>query len=163
MKTILALLLLAATTASAQTISGEIRLEPAADGRLAVLISTEPGSVAPQSFAFKLVLSRDGVASLEKTGDIAACKPAFSWSNDNSYVVVLDRNSCPLVGGQTYEVARLSVDLLGPWPLGIDFDPKTTILSDQGGLITATAAKGNLRLTGYTIMPEATRRRSAGH
>src|SRR5437868_4027909 len=136
-------------------------LEPADDGRLAVMIATAPGSVGPQSFAFKLVLSRDAVTSLEKSGDIANCAPVFSWSNNVSYLAVLDRNQCPLVGGNKYEVARLSVALLGPWPVTIDFEPSVSILSDQGGRITATTAKGTLRLTGYTLDPA--RRRSAAH
>ena len=125
------------------------------------MIATDPGSVAPQSFAFKLVLSRDAVVSIEKSGDIASCTPVFSWSNDVSYVVVFDANRCPLVGGTTLEVARVSVAQLGPWPLVIDFDPAVTILSDQGGRITATVAKGNLALTGITV--DAQRRRSASH
>ena len=59
-------------------------LEPAGDGALAVMIATDPGSVAPQSFAFKLVLSRDAVVSIEKSGDVASCAPVFSWSNNVS-------------------------------------------------------------------------------
>jgi hypothetical protein len=163
MKTMTLALLFLAATASAQSISGGIRLEPADDGRLAVLISTEPGSLAPQSFAFKFVLSRDAGTSIELSGDAASCTPVFSWSNDVTYVVVLDRNRCPLVGGATYEVARLSIAPFGPWPVTIDFDPKVTILSDQGGTITATAAKGNLSLTGYTFTADSARRRSASH
>jgi hypothetical protein len=162
MKTFIALLFLfASTTLSAQSISGSMWLEPAGDGWLAVKISTEPGSVAPQSFAFKLVLSRDAVTSIEKSGDIASCTPAFLWSNNVSYVVVLDRNQCPLVGGNTYEIARVSVGVLGPWPLAIDFEPSVSILSDQSGKITATTAKKTLQLIGTTLDP--TRRRSAGH
>jgi len=162
MKSIIALLfLLTSTTAFAQSISGEMWLEPADDGRLAVKISTAPGSVGPQSLAFKLVLSRDAVTSIEKSGDVANCTPIFTWSNNVSYVVVLDRNQCPLVGGNTYEVARVSVAVLGPWPLTINFEPSVSILSDQGGKITATPAKGTLRLSGTTLDP--TRRRSAAH
>ena len=163
MKTLLALLLIvfSSTAALAQSISGEIWLKPVDDGRLAVMISTTPGSVAPQSFAFKLVLSRDAVTSIEKSGDAANCTPVFTWSNDVSYVVVLDGNQCPLVGGNTYEVARVSVGLIGPWPLTVDFDPSVSILSDYGGKITATTKKENLRLTGYML--DVTRRRSAGH
>lgn len=156
-----ALFLFSAAAASAQSISGQMWLEPAGDGQVAVMIATEPGSVAPQSFAFKLVMSRDALTSIDKSGDIASCTPAFSWSSNVSYVAVLDRNTCPLVGGVTYEVARVSIGLLGPWPLMIDFEPSVSILSDQGGKITATAAKGNLRLTGITLDPQ--RRRSAGH
>ena len=162
MKAFIALLFLISFTAAfAQSISGEMWLQPADDGRLAVMISTTPGSVGPQSFAFKLVLSRDAVTSIEKSGDVANCTPVFSWSNNVSYVVVLDRNQCPLVGGNTYEVARVSVGLIGPWPLTIDFDPSVSILSDYGGKITATTKKENLRLTSYTL--DVTRRRSAGH
>jgi len=156
-----ALFLFSAAAASAQSISGEMWLQPLDDSTLAVMISTTPGSVAPQSFAFKLVLSRDAVTSIEKSGDAANCTPVFTWSNNVSYVVVLDRNSCPLVGGNTYEVARVSIGLLGPWLLAIDFQPSVSILSDQGGKITATAAKGNLRLTGITLDGQP-RRRSAG-
>lgn len=166
MKTIFALLFLfLSITASAQSISGEMWLEPADDGRLAVKIWTAPGSVGPQSFAFKFLLSRDAVTSVEKSGDIANCTPVFTWSNNVSLVTVLDHNQCPLVGGNTYEVARLSVGVLGPWPVTIDFEPSVSILSDQGGRITATTAKGNLQLTGYTLSGETQppRRRSAGH
>jgi len=162
MKTLVALLFLFSSTAAlAQSISGEMWLQPADDGRLAVMISTTPGSVGPQSFALKLVLSRDAVTSIEKSGDIANCTPVFTWSNNVSFVMQLDRNQCPLIGGNTYEVARVSVGLIGPWPLTIDFDPTVSILSDYGGKITATAKKENLRLTGYTL--DVARRRSAGH
>lgn len=163
MKAIIASLFLIAlsTAASAQSINGNIWLQPADDGRLAVMISTAPGSVGPQSFAFKLVLSRDAVTSIEKSGDIANCTPVFTWSNNVSFVMQLDRNQCPLIGGNTYEVARVSVGLIGPWPVTIDFEPSVTILSDYGGKVTATAKKGNLSLIGYTL--DASRRRSAGH
>ena len=158
MKVIFAgLILLIAVAAQAQSISGQIWLEPADDGRVAVKIATDPGSVAPQSFAFKLVLSRDAVTTIENTTN---CKPVFEWSNNVSDVVVLNHDDCPLVGGNTYEVARVKVALIGPWPLTIDFAPNVSILSDQGGKITATTAKGNLRLTGITLDSE--RRRSAG-
>jgi hypothetical protein len=162
MKALLALLFLFLSTAAlAQSISGEIWLQPTDDGRLAVMVSTTPGSIGPQSFAFKLVLSRDAVTSIEKSGDVANCTPVFSWSNNVSYVAVLDRSQCPLVGGNTYEVARVSVGVIGPWPVTVDFEPSVTILSDYGGKITATTKKGTLRLTGYTV--DVTRRRSAGH
>ena len=154
------LFLFLATAASAQSISGEMWLEPADDGRVAVMIATAPGSVAPQSLAFKLVLSRDAVTTVEKSGDAAKCAPVFEWSNNVSLVLVLDRNTCPLVGGNTYEVARVSVGFIGPWPLTIDFEPNVSILSDQGGRITATAAKGNLHLGGITL--DTQRRRSVG-
>ena len=161
MKAFLAVLFVAAT-ASAQGISGQMWLEPADDGRMAVMVSTAPGSVPPQSFAFKLVLSRDAVTSIEKSGDVANCTPAFTWSNNVSYLAVFDHNRCPLLGGTTYEVARVSVAQLGPWPLTIDFEPSVSILSDQGGTISATVSRGNLRLTGITL-DATTRRRSAGH
>jgi hypothetical protein len=162
MKAIVAsIFLISSTAAFAQSISGDIWLQPADDGRVAVMISTAPGSVGPQSFAFKLALSRDAVTSIEKSGDIAHCTPVFSWSNNVSFVMQLDRNQCTLVGGNTYEVARVSVGLIGPWPLTIDFEPSVTILSDYGGKVTATTKKGNLSLTGYTL--DASRRRSAGH
>lgn len=162
MKALIASLFLVAlsTAAFAQSISGDIWLQPADDGRLAVMISTAPGSVGPQSFAFKLALSRDAETSIEPSGDAANCKPVFAWSNNVSYVVVLDRNQCPLLGGNTYEVARVSVGVIGPWPLTIDFDPSVTILSDQGGTITATTKKDTLRTHSFTL--DATRRRSAG-
>jgi hypothetical protein len=161
MKSLIALLFLFSSTAAlAQSISGEMWLQPADDGHLAVMISTTPGSISPQSFAFKLVLSRDAITSIEKSGDVANCTPVFTWSNNVSYVVVLDRNQCPLVGGNTYEVARVNVGLIGPWPLTVDFEPSVTILSDYGGKVTATTKKENLRLTGVTL--DATRRRSAG-
>lgn len=159
------LILFIASAASAQSgsIGGRMWLEPAGDGSLAVMIATDPGSVAPQSFAFKLVLSRDAVTTITKSGDVANCTPVFTWSNNVSYVGVFDANHCPLLGGTTLEVARVDVALLGPWPLTIDFDPAVSIVSDYGGKITATAAKGNLGLTGYTLTVDPSRRRSAGH
>src|SRR5204862_211557 len=134
MKSFITLLFLfASTTAFAQSISGEMWLEPTDDGRLAVKISTAPGSVGPQSLAFKLVLSRDAVTSIEKSGDVANCTPIFTWSNNVSYVVVLDRHQCPLVGGNPYEIARVRVGVGGlasPFafvrPVTIEMNPRRT-------------------------------------
>ncbi len=168
-------------------LAGTMRLgEPARqdDGqyRLPLIVTTDAGSVAPQAFCFKLNFSAPVTAAVVQHADLTEGRTAtFEWqsatSTNLSYLVVYDPSAVSMPSGVSIVVADVVIAYPDTvTPLDVVFDGSSlTMISNQGGTMYATQAKGTLALAGATINPTswyaapvpvpppATRRRSSGH
>ncbi len=141
-----------------------------------VNILTSPDSAPPQAFCFRVATSAPvAEMSIAHAGVCDGVRASFEWQTSSassaSYVIVYDERSLRLPTGTAVTAAELHITLQDPlFPVRIDFDPTApTMISNQGGTISATPAKGNLSLgAGVTIDPLApppatSKRRVGGH
>jgi hypothetical protein len=164
-------------------LTGSIALgDPVAqdDGRyrIPVVIATDADSVAPQAFSFRLNFSVPvASAFVLRAGMTSGHAAVFEWqdatANTLSYLAVYDPAVVNMPPGATITVAEIVIASIdGFTPINIAFDPSSvTMLSNQGGTISATQANSALSLKGATInptnwyppLPPVRRRQSAGH
>jgi hypothetical protein len=136
------------------------------------VVITSSGSTAPQAMSLKVHFDGEGTisnVSVRKAGAAKDLGAAFEISrqsgNDLSYVVSYDPRSGGLNLGASHSaiVAEIAIDVTdGGVRIGVD--PSLTMLSDQGGMTTATVANGKLEVSGTTIVKGQTPRPHApGH
>jgi hypothetical protein len=163
------------TLAAPGSMSGSIALgKPAgiAGHYVIPVVLTSSGSTAPQAMSLKVHFDGEGTVSnvaVRKAGAAKALTAAFEISRQNgsdlSYVVSYDSRNGGLNLGTSHSaiVAEIEIDVTDGGA-GISVDPSLTMLSDQGGMTTATVANGKLEVSGTTIMKGQTPRAHApGH
>jgi len=128
--------------------------------RLPVIVTTDADSVGPQAFCFKLNFSAPVAAAAVQHADITQGRSAtFEWqtatSTTLSYLVVYDPAALSIPSGVSIIVAEIVIayhDTITP--VSIDFDASSlTMMSNQGGTLSATQGKGTLAVAGATINP----------
>jgi hypothetical protein len=165
-------------------LSGSLRLgepERQDDGqyRLPVIVTTDADSIAPQAFCFKLNFSAPVAAAAVQRADVTQGRSAtFEWQNATtttlSYLVVYDPAAVSMPSGVSIIVAEIVIACSDTiTPVSIDFDASSlTMISNQGGTLSATQGKGTLAVAGATINPTSwypqpapvpQKRRSSGH
>lgn len=136
------------------------------------VLMTSSGSTAPQAMSLKVHFDGEGTISnvaVRKAGAAKDLSAAFEISRQNgsdlSYVVSYDPHNGGLNLGTSHSaiVAEIEIDVTDGG-VGISVDPSLTMLSDQGGMTTATVANGKLEVSGTTIVKGQTPRTHApGH
>ncbi|MGH9422535.1 MAG: hypothetical protein ACRD3J_21340, partial [Thermoanaerobaculia bacterium] len=151
------------TSAAAGSMSGSITLGTAtgiAGHYVIPVVVTSSGSTAPQAMSLKVHFAGEGTISnvtVRKAGAAKDLGAAFEISrqngNDLSYVVAYDPHNGGLNLGLSHSaiVAEIEIDVMDGG-VGISIDPSLTMLSDQGGMTTATVANGKLQVTGTTVV-----------
>jgi hypothetical protein len=163
------------TLAAGGSMSGSIALGHAAGvaGHYVIpVLMTSSGSTAPQAMSLKVHFDGEGTISnvvVRKAGAAKDLSAAFEISRQNgsdlSYVVSYDPHNGGLNLGTSHSaiVAEIEIDVTDGG-VGISVDPSLTMLSDQGGMTTATVANGKLEVSGTTIVKGQTPRTHApGH
>jgi hypothetical protein len=154
------------------TLGDPVRMD---DGRyrVAVIIATDADSAAPQAFSFQLRFSAPvASAAVRRAGVTAERVAAFEWQSASatslSYLVNYDSAALSMPSGVSITVAEVVIACAdGTTPVVISFDDSwLTMISNQGGTMSATPANGALAVAGTTINPAAPeavpqRRRSA--
>jgi hypothetical protein len=150
------------TSAAAGSMSGSIALgSPAgvAGHYVIPVVVTSSGSTAPQAMSIKVHFDGEGTISnvaVRKAGAAKDLGAAFEISrrngNDLSYVIAYDPHTGGLNLGSSHSavVAEIEIDVVDGG-VGISIDPSLTMLSDQGGMTTATVANGKLQINGTII------------
>jgi hypothetical protein len=151
------------TLAASGSVAGSIALgRPAgvAGHYVIPVVMSSTGSTAPQAMSLKVHFNGEGTignVAVRKAGAAKDLGAAFEISrqngNDLSYVVAYDPHSGGLNLGSSHAaiVAEIEIDVLDGG-VGISIDPSLTMLSDQGGMTTATVANGKLEVSGTTIV-----------
>jgi hypothetical protein len=128
--------------------------------RLPLIITTDADSVAPQAFSFRLDFSGAVVTAVVRHAGLTDGHAAtFEWQNASattlSYVVVYDPAALSMPSGVSIVVAEIVVAYPErATPLALTFDASSlTMISSQGGTISATQGKGTLAVAGRTINP----------
>ena len=157
------------TSANAGSMAGSIALGKAAgvDGHYVIpVLMTSSGSIAPQAMALKVHFNGEGTIAnvvVRKAGAAKDLGAAFEFNrqigNDLSYVISYDPSNGGLNLGTSHSaiVAEIEIDVTDG-NVGISVDPSLTMLSDQGGMTTATVANGKLEVSGTTIVKSQTPR-----
>jgi len=138
-----------------------------------VIVTTDPGSVNPQAFSFRLVSSTPlANATVQHSGFTEGQPAVFEWQSNTintvSYVVFYDETVVRLTPGLAITFAEIHIVLPEGTndPVTIAFESSgTTMVSARDGVIFATQAKGTLSTSGVTIDPNAfypSKRRSTG-
>jgi len=128
--------------------------------RLPLIITTDADSVAPQAFSFRINFSGAVASAVVQHAGLADGHAAmFEWQNATattlSYVVIYDPTAISMPSGVSIVVA----DIVFAYPdrvtpLGVAFDASSlTMISGEGGRVSATQGKGTLAVAGMTINP----------
>jgi hypothetical protein len=143
---------------SMRTMSGSVTLgEPfQRDGHwiVPVNVATAPGSEAAQGLSLRVVFRGDAVreATIHRAG--TSPQPAFEISRRSpgalSYLLAVDQS----VGHLGGTVAEIEIDAAPGAAVSIEVDRALTLLSNQAGTRSATAAAGTLRVSGTSIEPQ---------
>jgi hypothetical protein len=128
--------------------------------RLPLIITTDTDSVAPQAFCFKLNFSAPVTSAVVQHAGVTQGRAAtFDWQNATatalSHLVVYDPSALSMPSGVSIIVADVVIAYPDTvTPLSIDFDASSlTMISNQGGTLSATQSKGTLAVAGATINP----------
>jgi hypothetical protein len=124
------------------------------------VLMTSSGSIAPQAMSLKVHFDGEGTVSnvtVRKAGAARDLGTAFEINrqsgNDFSYVVSYDPHNGGLALGASHSAVVAEIELdVADGRVGITVDPSLTMLSDQGGMTTATVANGRLQVSGTTIV-----------
>jgi ABC-type amino acid transport substrate-binding protein len=128
--------------------------------RLPLIITTDADSVAPQAFSFRINFST-AVASavVQHAGLTEGHTAMFEWQNASattlSYVVIYDPTAISMPSGVSIVVADIVIAYPERvTPLGLAFDATSlTMISGEGGRVSATQGKETLAVAGMTINP----------
>jgi hypothetical protein len=118
-----------------------------------VVMTTRPGSIVPQAMSLRVHFDREvGNVTVAKAGAAKNLAAPFEITrrsgNDLSYLV--SYGGLALGQGQATVVAEIEIDSVDG-AVGISVDPQLTMLSDQGGLTSATVENGKLEVNGTAI------------
>ena len=118
-----------------------------------VVMTTRPGSIVPQAMSLRVHFDREvGNVTIGKAGAAKNLAAPFEITrragNDVSYLI--SYGGLALGESHSAVVAEIEIDSVDG-AVGITVDPRLTMLSDQGGLMSATVENGTLEVSGTTI------------
>lgn len=118
-----------------------------------VLLQLDPGSVAPQALAVRVVSDADVTLSARRAGVTAAMTPVFeiSRAERGSVAQLLVLDTAVLLAQDGSAVVIGEIEWTAGRPTRLEFDPASTLLSNGGGTRSARAASGTLRLQGLDV------------
>ena len=138
----------AVSTNATATIAGAVTLgRPSMrNGHVIVpVLVASRGEVAPYALAMKLHFDRATTATIHRAGTLRDADPKFeitrSGESELSYLLALDR---PLADDHATVVAEVEIEGMDAVTLSLDAD--VTLLGDESGTRTATAARHTLEL-----------------
>jgi len=129
-----------------------------------VIMTANPGSITPQSMAFRAHFETDGTFGDLAVHSAGAAKdagaPLFEigprMGNDVSYLVSYDPRNGGLNLGASHSAVVAEIEIAAnDANVVVSLDPTVTMLSDQAGTMTATVANGKLKVSGTTIRSDA--------
>jgi hypothetical protein len=118
-----------------------------------VLLQLDPGSVAPQALALRVVSDAEVTLSARRAGVTAALTPVFeiSRADRGSVAQLLVLDTAMLLPQDGSAVVIGEIEWTAGRPTRLEFDPASTLLSNGGGTRSARAASGTLRLQGLAV------------
>jgi len=121
-----------------------------------VTITRAPGSITPYAMSLSLRFSGGDATDVvvHHAGATKTLQSSFETTRRTSdgvaYLVTYDEHAAKLaIGGAATVVAE--IELTASDAMRIDVDPELTMLSDQGGIHSASVGSGRLRVSGTSV------------